>query len=183
MSYSYIFNEESSVFDDLRFPASAVNPPGIASDPDFDTTNGGYLFDATSTELLFLIAQLPHGYKEGTTLYPHVHWEKTTNASGNVKWEVEYQWSRIGETRDSATSISATAVASATPDTDTADKHLITPFPEISDSDAQISDMLIMQLKRLGGDAADTYGADARLIEFDIHYESDTQGSRQEFIK
>ena len=183
MSYVHVFNNTQTLFDDLRFPASAINPPGAASDPDYDTGSGGWLFDAGTTEVLYVIGQLPHRYKEGSTLYPHVHWEKTTSASGDVMWRLRYNWSRIGEVRTSLTTISGTSVVAATPDTDEADKHLITAFPDISGTSSQISDMLVMRLERVGGNASDTYGADARMIEFDIHYELDPGGSRQEFIK
>ncbi len=37
--------------------------------------------------------------------------------------------------------------------------------------------MLIMQLSRIGADELDTYAADARLLEFDFHYEIDRPGS------
>ena len=183
MSYAAVFNATSTLFDDLRFPATAINPPGAASDPDWDASDGGWLFDAGSTEVLYVIGQLPHRYKEGSTLYPHVHWEKTTSAAGDVMWRLRYNWSRINEVRTGLTTISETSVTAGTPDTDTADKHLITAFPDISGTGSGISDMLVMRLERVGGNASDTYGADARLIEFDIHYELDTGGSRQEFIK
>ena len=43
--------------------------------------------------------------------------------------------------------------------------------------------MLLIKLSRIGGDASDTYGADARLLEFDIHYQINTLGSELEFVK
>jgi len=69
-------------FDDLRFPATAINPPGAVNDPGFDATNGGWLFDAVATEVLFLIVQMPHSWKEGTSIEPHIHWQKTTSDAG-----------------------------------------------------------------------------------------------------
>ena len=171
-------------WEDLRFPATAINPPGQASDPDFDTTNGGWLFAAVGTELLFLIAQLPHAWVTGRDLAPHVHWQKTTSAAGNVVWRLSYKWAPIGAVMDAAfTDVDASTVAAGTPDNDTADEHLITPFTALSGTGKGISDMLVMKLARIGGDAADTYGADARLLEFDIHYEVDSFGSNQEFVK
>lgn len=168
-------------WDDLRFPASAINPPGAASDPDYDTANGGWLFDADSTEVLYVIAQLPHAWQEGSVLKPHVHWEKTTSAAGNVFWQLRYNWSRIGEVRTSLTTInSSTAVVS---DNDTADSHAMTSLPDIDGSSSQISDMLIMRIERVGGNEDDTYGADCRLLEFDIHILIDSMGSEQEFTK
>lgn len=52
----------------------------------------------------------------------------------------------------------------------TENEQLITSFGTISGAGKQISDTLLMKFSRVGGDAADTYGADARLLEYDIHY-------------
>ena len=79
-------------WDDLTFPATAINPPGQASDPDWDNTKGGWLFDANGTEQLWVIAQMKHGWAQGSDLKPHFHWEKTTSASGTVLWRRIYTW-------------------------------------------------------------------------------------------
>lgn len=167
------------VWEDLLFPAAAINPPGGASDPDYDATVGGWLFDATGTELLFIQAQLPHSWAR-TVLKPHVHWQKTTSAAGNVLWRLEYRWARIGEAMDGSwtTLDTTTAIVS---DQDTADVHAISAFDEIPRTTEDISDMLLMKFSRIGGDASDTYGADARLLEFDIHYQKNALGSEYEY--
>lgn len=171
-------------WDDLRFPATAVNPPGLGSDPDFDTTNGGYLFDASSTELVFFAAQMPHQWREESTIRPHVHWQKTTSATGNVYWRMEYKWAPKNTVMDAAfTTLNVTSTVSATPDTDEADKHLISSFGDITASGKGLSDMLMIKISRIGGDAADTYNSDCRLLEFDIHYRSNSLGSVAEFAK
>lgn len=163
--------EQATCWDDMRFPASAVNPPGLVSDPDFDVVNGGWLFAAAGTEVVFVMAQLPHAWKERTELKPHVHWQKTTSAAGNVLWRLSYKWAPKGAVMDAAfTDLDSTTVVGGTPDNDTANEHLITGFASIAGTGKTISDMLVMKLSRIGGDGSDTYGADARLLEFDIHY-------------
>lgn len=177
---------QHTCWDDQRFPAAAVNPPGLGSDPDFDSLNGGWLFAAGSTELLFIAAQLPHAWKVGTDLEGHVHWQKTTSAGGNVLWRLSYKWAPKAAVMDVAfTDLDASTVISATPDNDTANEHLITDFADISGTGKGISDMLMMKIARIGGDGADTYGADARLLEFDIHYmlTADQPGSASEYVK
>ena len=175
--------KEQGYWDDMKFPASAVNPPGLASDPDFDTTYGGWLFAASGQELLFLQGQLPHKWLVNSVLHPHVHWQKTTSAGGNVVWQLEYRWARIGYTMDASwTTLSADTPAGGTPDNDTANQHLITSLGEIDASGKDISDMLIMKLSRLGSDGDDTYGADCRLLEYDIHIYQN-HGSELEFSK
>ncbi len=172
------------LWDDLRFPASAVNPPGQASDPDIESDTGAFLFAASGTELLFFQAQLPHAYAEYTDLKPHLHWQKTSSAGGEVVWELAYKYARIGEVMDAAwtTDEKATVVA-GTPDNDTADEHLITAWDAIPGWTLEVSDMFLFRVSRLGSDGDDTYGADARFLEFDIHYQADSLGSAGEYYK
>ena len=167
-------------WEDLRFPATAINPPGTVNDPDFDTTKGGWLFSPSATEVLFIVAQMPHSWIEGTEIRPHVHWEKTTSAEGDVYWNLNYQLSEIGTARQAAVDLSS---ATATVASDTADVHQLTTFGAIDMTGFTLSCILVMQLSRVGGNAADTYGADARLLEFDFHYQYGSAGSRQEFVK
>lgn len=171
-------------WDDLRFPATGLNPPGLVSDPDIDSDDGLPLFDAASTELMTVLAQMPHGWVEGSKIIPHVHWTKTTSASGNVLWRFEYQVANVGDAfPGSWTQIDATSTVPGTPDNNNANEHLISSFGTLDMSGCEISCILKMRISRVGGDASDTYGADAKLLEFDIHYERDSDGSGGEFYK
>lgn len=67
-------------WDDLRFPVTAVNPPGNVSDPDIDPTTGLLLFAHNATNLVYIVAQMPHEWHEGSGIRPHIHWMKTTTA-------------------------------------------------------------------------------------------------------
>jgi len=177
---------ETTYWDDLKTPASAINPPGQASDPDIDTTTfpGTLLFRAGGVEVVGLVVQLPHSYKEGTDLMPHLHWMKTTSAAGDVLWRIRYKVMRIGAVADAAfTTLESSTPSANVPDNDTANEHVITPLGTIPGTGLGISDMICIELSRVGNDPADTYAADARLLEFDIHYEQDEPGSRQEFRK
>jgi hypothetical protein len=165
-------------WDDLRFPAAAVNPPGAESDPGRDLTDGTFLFDATATEVLFFGAQLPHGWVSGTELRAHVHWCKTTSASGAVVWKWRYRLAAPGKVL-SAWSDLATAELVIS-DGNTAEQHALSAFPAIT-VHATPSAMLLIELERIGGDSGDTYGADAKLMEFDIHVQCDALGTVNEY--
>ena len=172
-------------WDDLRFPAQGINPPGAVSDPDLEATSGLWLFAAAGTEILMGVAQLPHAWREGSAIRPHIHWQKTTSAAGNVLWRLEYEVVNNGEVAamDFGTAVSTTSVADGTPDTNTANKVLISSLGTVDMLGYRVSCLMFWKLSRIGGDAADTYGADARLIEFDIHYELDSLGSEAEYTK
>ena len=164
-------------WEDLRAPASGINPPGQVSDPGWDNTELGWLFDPDGTEVVHIIMQLPHGYIENTHVYPHVHWEPTDTGAGDVLWRMEYRWRNNLETGTFAT-VDMLATASGT-----ADQLQINGFGAMGKDGAKVSSLFEVKLSRIGGDASDTYGADARLKEFDVHVQLDDFGSSEERSK
>lgn len=168
------------VWDDLRFPVTGVSIGGFASPPDVQTDTGLLLFDAAAIETIGVLAQLPHAWKEGSDIKPHVHWAKTSDAAGDVVWSLRYKWFNIGEVQPAWSSVlTATDVAAA----DATQKQMISTFPLISGAGKTISSLFLCQIGRLATDGGDDYAADALLYEFDIHYQSDSGGSIAEFTK
>ena len=171
--------ETQDRWDDLRFPAANLKA-GTAGVPTWDNTNG--LQEFAIGDYLFCQVQLPHAWKVGTTLKPHVHWCKITSGPNLVAWQLEYKWAKIGEVMDAA----FTTISDETPDVsdgDTAYQHALTALPDIVPaSDVQISDMLICKVSRIATAGA-SYGTRAALLEFDIHIEIDSYGSVQEYVK
>jgi hypothetical protein len=166
-------------YDDLRFPATGINPPGAASDPDRDTTDGTLLFDAASTEIIVGVAQLPHSYKYGTNITAHIHWCPTNTNTGNVYWRFEYELQEIGGIFTGFTTANTLEVADGV-----AEKHQIHGLATIDGSAVDsVSAIIKWKLSRIGGDATDTYNADARLLELDFHYQIDGFGSDDEYTK
>lgn len=168
-----------SVFwDDLRFPAQGVYPPGLASDPTWDATNIGWSFSPTVTNILQMVCQLPHSYKEGTSIYPHVHWEPSNTDTGNTLWRLGYRWRNNGETAAALTTQDILVPAGGTALT-----LQIDSFAALTKANATISSILDIELSRIGGDGTDTFTGNAILKEFDIHFMKDTDGSLNEWIK
>lgn len=172
------------VWEDLRSPASSINPSGPVNGASVDADDGGLLFSASGSTTCAIFQQMPHAWLEGSSIKPHVHWTKTTSASGNVVWQLEYQIANVGDTFSGGW---ITDTASSTDpnnaDSNTANQHLITSFTPVDMDGYRASCMLKIRVTRLGSDVADTYGANAKLIEFDIHFLSDSLGSGGEFIK
>ena len=164
--------------EDLRFPAQGINPPGAQSDPDRDSTDGTLLFDAGRTEVIAGVAQLPHAWKEGDIIEPHVHWCPTTANNGDVLWRLNYSIAGEGEVFPASSARSKLGAAPGA-----LDVHLIDSFGDVVTTGKKISTIMKWTLSRIGGDAGDTYPDDARLLEFDIHYRVDRPGSRQRYVK
>ena len=141
---------------------------------------------AASEQEVFFSIQMPHSWKEGTTLYPHVHWSPQTATTGSVTWGFEYSWVNYDPTTPLAfpntTIITATTASVGAGDVD---KHLIVDFAPIIPSSSQnkISSIMMCRLFRNSSNAADTYTGDAALLSFDLHYEMDEIGSNSLYSK
>ena len=165
--------------DDLRVPASSVKLQG-ASIPSWGTLNNGLYtlnFEDNKSNQIIFVAQMPHKYKEGTDIYPHIHWLPTTANSGNVVWKFEYSWFNVNEAAPTSTTLSTTDA------TEGDKKHQIASFGPIDGTGKKISSILVCRVWREGSDTDDTYSDKAGFLEFDFHYEVDAMGSRDWFEK
>lgn len=170
----------AGAWDDLRFAATNTRVNPATSKPDFDFTNVEYLFDDTDTETIVMIGQMPHAWQLGSNIEPHVHWLQ--DASGNVKWQLDYMIMDIGDTEPGSFTTITTTNALETYTSGVI--HQYSDFAEIDMSSFnRVSAILIFKLSRLGGDEQDTMSGDARFKEFDIHFKMDTPGSVQEASK
>jgi hypothetical protein len=171
------FNGTATVFDDLRIPGLSVKLGASAPDLAAFLGAGNLLvlrFDGgATTEQVYFTVQLPHSYKEGSNITPHVHWSAVDGNAGNVHWQLEYTWQNIDGTFPAVTTITATDATSGT-----AWDHQKAAFSAITGTGKTISSMLVCRLFRDPTDGADTYGSDAAFLEFDFHFELDTVGSR-----
>lgn len=167
------------VWDDLRFPAAGINPPGAASDPTRDTTDGRLVFSASATNTIAIQAQLPHDWQEGSAIRPHVHWSPTSTHTGNVLWQMRYKVANRGDVFPAGwTTISVLDAGDGV-----TDQHQIISLPEVTMTGFTVSCMMLILLDRVGGDGTDTYTGTAKLNEFDIHYQRDGLGSVSELSK
>lgn len=183
---------QETVWDDLMIPGTAVRTGAVA--PDFDLGFVGdasmymYTFNGTSTvEEVHFSVQLPHCWKEGSRIYPHVHFVpwSTNSSDANervVRFSLEYTWASVGD------AFGATAVLHLDSDPFVPNtsqwKHLIAKNANgLAGTGHTISSMLVCRLYRDGSDAVDTYPQDVGFLQFDIHYEIDALGSDAEYLK
>ena len=174
--------EDGIVWDDLRVAASAVRIQGVLNVPDWDNIGGGDLyalaFDDEVMEQVFFTIQMPHNWKEGTDIHPHVHWMTEDDSAGDVRWALEYEWVNIDNAYVSSTIITGDDVSQRI-----ALQHQIADLGDISGIGMTISSMLICRLYRDATAEADDLATDVYLLEFDLHYEIDSLGSRLEYEK
>jgi len=170
-SVENIYNGE--VYDDFRFPATTSKVSPVSNKPDFDETNVGLLFDPDSIETIYLIAQLPHSWKEGSSIEPHIHWQPTSTNTGSVVWRMEYKWTNINATESGSwTTVDITTAADGT-----TGKHQYASFGAVSGSGKTASSIISFKISRQATNVSDTYTADALYKEFDFHYAKDKLGA------
>lgn len=93
-----LFEDDAVVWDDLRVPVESTGKgstraPGFAKFLDDGSGSQGvwvqWFDDATEEELYFTV-QLPHSYKVGSDIQPHIHWVTKHDNTGDVVWGLEY---------------------------------------------------------------------------------------------
>lgn len=172
--------EVDSAWDDLRFPATALDAQNKNDNvPEFDTTNIGFLFDKDATEELYIIAQMPHSWEIGTSISPHIHW--SASATDTVVWRLGYKYADVNSAFQADYTYDTLYANLDTADINYHDLH---GFADMDLSSLSgVSAIILFRLGRLGAESSDKLNADALLREFDIHYKVDGLGSRQEYIK
>lgn len=185
------FDDAATVWNDLMvFPDAtskgSSNAPTWAQFKNNGGSQGVWLwwFSPTTEQEVYFTIQIPHNYKLGSELHPHVHWTTSsgTPTRNNVVWGFEYTVTSIGSTFGPTNTLTTTGIIDAiTPSGD--GQHLISSFPAILGTGLGISSVIVGRLFRKVSDTEHTFNQTVGLLGFDIHYEQDTQGSRTEYQK
>lgn len=184
---SLMFEGDAVVWDDLR-----VSLDKGSSSASLEYVWGGdegpqiwYFRDREGLEAMSFVVQIPHSWKEGTIIYPHIHWLPKASESGNVQWNLDYSWQNYDATTPLAFPTYTTSTVVATGPF-VANTHRITSLTGGTGLDGtgkKISSILICRIWRNASYTADTYTDDAGLLSLDFHYQIDTVGSRAEYVK
>ena len=137
-----------------------------------------YAFSASAENEFWTTLQMPHGWKLGSDIEPHIHWAPMTTDTGTVRWGIEYVWSNIDGTYGNSTIAYAEDAADGT-----ALKHQLADFAAVSGTGKTLSSVLLVRLFRDAVHGNDTFTGTAMILEFDIHYEVDAFGSNSEYVK
>ncbi len=169
------FNGSSTVWEDVR--VALITRGSGGTNPTYSQMQGtlyAYKFSGVNINNVYFEIQMPHSWKEGTTIYPHVHWAPNGTSTSNVTWAMDYEWKNINETFAGTVSTISTSVAAC----GVTGQQQITNIGAtgITEADKKISSILMVRLYRSGD--ADPNTEDCFLLAFDIHYEINTVGSR-----
>lgn len=166
---------------DFLVPASSFGAGASAPDPITIIGNlRGYGFDGgVTTEQMYTEIEINHDAKigvAGAVLRPHVHYAPSTGTVGTVLWQMEYAHMPANGTISAVTTATALSTTSGV-----TWSHAIVSFPTISAENYNIGDYMVIRLFR--NPTADTYPNDALFLGLGVHYQVDSNGSQQEYVK
>ena len=182
---AHVYHPSYTIWDDLRFPASSTKPGSTSPTwVDIGAPYAGlYVLEfshSPANQYVFVDAQMPHDWLEGSALHAHVHWlnHEPTGAGGDIVWTMDCAIAGIGDVLNEFVSTSVAMTVPATQFT-----HNLVEIGEIDMTGETLSSMIVIRLTRTADAAGDTYGDGIGLLEFDLHYERDGLGSREEYVK
>ncbi len=187
------FRLTDTVWDDSKFPATGVRIDSSSTRYSYNVYNGTVVFNNNArypNEPISMMDQMPHKWKAGTSIRPHIHWFQ--QSANEPNWLILYKLLKkdtaITIETDFTNHIALTKSHNAfTYVSGTLDQ--ITAFPEIDMTGYALSDMIHYVLFRDTTNASGEFaGADPssqaeHLKEFDVHLEIDSLGSEEEFVK
>jgi len=163
-------------WEDIIADLSAGKAVG-ANAPTWATFRDGieaYGFDAGTMNEIWITFHTTHDYKDGSMIYPHVHWAPNTTSTGVVRWGMEYSVAK-GHDQE-AFPASTTIYLEHTISVDKQYQHIIT---EVSDGQAfdafEADSLVLMRIFRDAGDAADTFPDSVFAFTADVHFQVDKQ--------
>jgi len=160
-------NTALDIEDDLRVPLDKGS--ASASLEYFAGSTGPQIWvfrNNEGVEAMSFTLQLPHNWKDGTTISPHIHWIPRATGTGNVQWNLDYTWANLNTGIFSAvTTISGIATGPFT-----TNQHLLADIGTGIDATGKTySSVLICRIWRNSSLAGDTYAADAGGLSMDFH--------------
>jgi phage minor structural protein len=165
-------------YDDIVFEMTPTRINPNTSKPDYDYTNIGFLFPQNvTTEIINITVQLPHKWKEGTTIYPHVHVRQAANQQAVFK--LDYIWYNAGDTIPTTWATYTMNEYAVTPYVSGTIANIVKGADGIDGTGKEISSILKLKLYR----DDNVYTGDMLVDQFDIHIEVDSLGSQEEYTK
>jgi hypothetical protein len=181
---------DATVWDDYVTPLGPNNWNGVANNPaltklfdDGSSSQGVYAYVFSDGDESLITIQMPHKWKEGTTIYPHIHFMCTSDVSpaDNFGIEYEYTWVDIGEDFAVNTTLSTIDISTGV-NTDNMHQAGDITAAGIDGTGHTISSVLLCRIKRVAA-SGDNYAGGVAILDFDVHYEIDTVGSREMLSK
>jgi hypothetical protein len=158
-------NTSSEIIEDIRVP---LDKWSSAADLQYFSGSTGpkiWVFRNNNLEeSMSFSVQFPNNWKEGTTIYPKLHWVPRATDAGDVQWNLDYYWVNVDGTFSAPTTITGISSGSFTKD-----NHLVTNIGTgIVGTGKTASSILICRIWRDSNITTDTYANDVGCLSIDF---------------
>lgn len=158
--------------------AAAGNPGKVEFKDSTGTDTGISTYALTLNERLADAFEIPHAHKNGSAIYPHIHFQiiETPTGTDKVKFKMTYAVARGGVV------LSAPSVIYAEADVTTQYAFYNQEFTAIAGTNIQMGDQFLFTLERVAA-SADEFAGEALLATVGLNHQIDTMGSKQKTTK
>lgn len=147
---------------------------GSWSAPKADADTGLPTFQGRKVTEIRATVQLPNNWVKGTPFIPHIHWMRETDSLASVYWDCRIKHAPAAGLFDTAwTELGVAALYTA--DDGHNMRHNVSIWLPVDTTDVGYSDLFVFQIIRQGND--DDYNGLAHLLDFDIYYQVNADGS------
>lgn len=167
----------ATAWDDITVPLVQTKQ-GSTDKPLWVADSGAFKFIADSTEILSGSVEMPHGWKTGSNIHPHIHYIQTS-AGDTGYFSLKWKWHSLGNGgMDGAwhyTTLSSMELTYTSGNM----QQLLEGAP-MDATGKGLSSIIVYELKRKNNGGGLT---NMHVFNLGFHYEIDSFGSRQEIIK
>lgn len=138
----------------------------------------GLTFSSNTMNQVWVDFHIPHDYAMGTKVYPHIHFMPLTNASGNVRWGIEYSVAK-GHGQQAFPATTTIYVNQYVP-ANSRYKHFIIETDDanaIPATNIEPDSFIRTRIFRDANNSGDTFNATVNAWQCDIHYQAERIGT------
>lgn len=180
---------DATVYDDKAYQLIGRRLSSSVGRVDYDWNEQAVIFQnngdiANINDLVGINAEYPHEAKEDGKIYPHLHWWQTS-ATDAIVFTLAYRIQKNGSAKETTwTQMTAEALTDSVLPYTSGTMNQITKFKDASNNYyIDLNDMGLSATIQFRLTRTDSVSGDVSGIFFDFHYEKETLGSRQEFVR
>lgn len=169
-----------TIWEDFRVGASVVQI-GPVNQPSWDIFVGGVRLPAFDVnEEVFFDVQMPHAWKAGSAVAPHIHWAPNgaaINAGDRVQWQLEYEVHDVGGVYVGTSTVTGEYTFLVG---DQQRQHFLLDLDQPAPADLSAfeeSCVIVCRLSRIAA-TVNEYAGKGVLLSVDFHYQREKWGTR-----
>ncbi len=179
-----MLNGSATTWDDMLFPFTKAENNNVT----FSNSTVTLTFPSRdASKEIYMIGQLPHRWKVGSTIYPHIHWQQgfaNPTPPDYINFRLLYKWFNLGSAVPGSWTTINTTDANGNPyvaSYSSGNMHQISAWPGIDGTGKTISSIILIKVYRYDP----TTGTSSNIpgFQFDFHYEMDMLGSHEALVK